>query len=44
MNAFECEYCNGEIRSKKVTVNPSSEGKLVITFLFSNQCGKPYRL
>ena len=30
MNAFECEYCNGEICSKKVTVNHSYEGKLVI--------------
>ena len=30
MNAFECEYCSGEIRPKKVTVNHSYEGKLVI--------------
>ena len=30
MNAFECEYCSGEIRPKKVTVNYSYEGKLVI--------------
>ena len=30
MNAFECEYCSGEIRPKKVTVNYSYEDKLVI--------------
>ena len=30
MKANECEYCNGEIRPKKVTVNHSYENKLVI--------------
>ena len=30
MNALECEYCSGEIRPKKVTVNHSYEGNLVI--------------
>ncbi|RKU11636.1 hypothetical protein C6501_12170 [Candidatus Poribacteria bacterium] len=30
MKANECEYCSGEIRLKKVTVNHSYEGKLVI--------------
>jgi YgiT-type zinc finger domain-containing protein len=30
MKANECEYCSGEIRPKKVTVNHSYEGKLVI--------------
>lgn len=30
MNALKCEYCNSDIRPKKVTVNHSYEGKLVI--------------
>lgn len=30
MKANECEYCSGEIRPKKVTVNYFYEGKLVI--------------
>ncbi len=30
MNVLECEYCSGEIRPKKVTVNHSYEDKLVI--------------
>lgn len=30
MNALECEYCSGEIRPKKVTVNHSYEDRLVI--------------
>ena len=30
MNPFECEYCSGEIRQQKVTVDHWYEGKLVI--------------
>lgn len=30
MKAHECEYCSGDIRPKKVTVNHSHKGKLVI--------------
>ena len=30
MNAFECEYCSGEFRQRKVTVDHWYEGKLVI--------------
>ncbi len=30
MKANECEYCSGNIQSKKVTVNYSYKGKLVI--------------
>lgn len=30
MKASECEYCSGEIRQKKVSVDHWCEGKLVI--------------
>lgn len=30
MKANECEYCSGDIQSKKVTVNHSYKNKLVI--------------
>lgn len=30
MKTSECEYCNGEIRQKQVTVDHWYEGKLVI--------------
>ena len=30
MKVNECEYCSGEIHPKKVTVNHSYKGKLVI--------------
>ncbi len=30
MKAHECEYCSGDIQPKKVTVNHSYQGKLVI--------------
>ncbi len=30
MNAHECEYCSGDIRPQKVTVNYSYKDKLVI--------------
>lgn len=30
MKANECEYCSGDIQPKKVTVNHSYKGKLVI--------------
>ena len=46
MNALECEYCSGEIRPKKVTVNRSYEGKLVIIkdvpMGVCKECGQRY--
>lgn len=46
MNALECEYCNGEIRRKKVTVDHWYEGKLVIIkdvpVEVCQECGQRY--
>ena len=46
MKEFECEYCNGDIREKNVTVNHWYEDKLVIIknvpVGVCHQCGERY--
>lgn len=46
MKANECEYCSGDIHTKKVTVNHSYKGKLVIIkdvpVGVCNECGQRY--
>ena len=46
MKTHECEYCNGEIRERNVTVNHWYEDKLVIIknvpVRVCHQCGERY--